>query len=133
MGIYRICRFRLRLRNAAFSTIVFPAVLSVLLLVGRTTRSESFSGNLSGVGRQDTIPDVFTPGDRNGIGDTWQIPGALSSPGNHLRIFNRWGTLVKDVRGYRNDWDGDNLPAGIYYYTYHDGKKTVAGSVTILR
>ena len=78
------------------------------------------------------IPNVFTP-NNDGIFDTWIIPGALSTPGNKLMIFNRWGSIVKEFNGYKNNWDGDNLPAGTYYYTYDDGKETKNGTITIVR
>jgi len=80
------------------------------------------------------IPNVFTPnGDR--IFDTWEIPGALKNPGNKLLVFNRWGNLVKEVSGYKNDWDGGDLPAGTYYYRYEEGsgKPALSGTVTIVK
>ncbi|SHJ58489.1 conserved repeat domain-containing protein/gliding motility-associated C-terminal domain-containing protein [Maribacter aquivivus] len=48
-------------------------------------------------------------------------------PNNNLQVFNRWGTLVYETKGYKNDWDGtsqgratvngsEKLPVGTYYY-----------------
>ena len=48
-------------------------------------------------------------------------------PNNFLQIFNRWGTLVYETKGYNNNWDGTSegratanaeqkLPIGTYYY-----------------
>jgi gliding motility-associated-like protein len=78
------------------------------------------------------IPNVFTP-NNDGTFDTWIIPGADDISTNKLTIFNRWGNIVKEFSGYKNDWDGDNLPAGTYYYTYDDGKSTRTGTVTLVR
>ncbi|HOY95978.1 MAG TPA: gliding motility-associated C-terminal domain-containing protein [Catalimonadaceae bacterium] len=78
------------------------------------------------------IPNVFTP-NNDGTFDTWIIPGADDIPSNKLSIFNRWGNIVKEFSGYKNDWDGDNLPAGTYYYTYDDGKSIRTGTVTLVR
>lgn len=80
------------------------------------------------------IPNVFSPnGDQ--IFDTWEIPGALKNPGNKLLVYNRWGNLVKEANGYRNDWDGGDLPAGTYYYRYEEGsgKPALSGTVTIVK
>jgi hypothetical protein len=40
--------------------------------------------------------------------------------------------VVKEASPYRNDWDGDDLPDGTYYYRYDDGKKTRTGTITII-
>ena len=80
------------------------------------------------------IPDVFTPnGDR--IFDTWEIPGAEKFTGNKLTVFNRWGNVVLDQNGYKNDWDGGDLPAGTYYYRYDEGsgKPVRSGTITIVK
>ncbi len=33
-----------------------------------------------------------------------------------ITIFNRWGKKVYEKENYMNDWDGDGLEAGTYYY-----------------
>ncbi len=54
-------------------------------------------------------------------------------PNNHLKVYNRWGSLVYDKKGYDNTWDGKstsqsamganiNIPIGTYYYTLEWGK-----------
>ena len=54
-----------------------------------------------------------------------------------LLVFDRWGRKVYDDNDYSNDWDGDNLPEGTYYYrlnTYGYYKnESFKGAVTILR
>lgn len=35
---------------------------------------------------------------------------------SELTIFNRWGRIVYHSKDYKNNWDGDNLPDGTYFY-----------------
>lgn len=37
--------------------------------------------------------------------------------GAALTVFNRWGKQVYQSANYQNDWDGNSLPSGIYFYT----------------
>jgi hypothetical protein len=39
------------------------------------------------------------------------------SSGSYFTVFNRWGKEVYASKNYQNDWDGRNLPSGIYFYT----------------
>ncbi len=62
------------------------------------------------------IPNIFTP-NRDGINETFEL-GCLDPGTATLLVYNRWGRLVYDsgVNGYVNQWDGDGLAAGLYYY-----------------
>lgn len=55
---------------------------------------------------------------------------------NELVIFNRWSQKVYETKNYLNDWDGDNLPDGVYFYVLKcHGKfedEIIKGSLTIL-
>jgi len=59
------------------------------------------------------IPNLFTPNmdDKN---EVFYIKGLL--PESTLRIYNRWGNLVYINKNYDNDWDGESLSDGVYYY-----------------
>ena len=35
---------------------------------------------------------------------------------NELYIFNRWGNEVYFAKNYQNDWSGDGLTDGVYFY-----------------
>ncbi len=50
-------------------------------------------------------------------------------------IYNRWGKKVYEGDDYKNDWNGDDLPAGTYFYVVNapNMKSELKGSVTILR
>lgn len=62
------------------------------------------------------IPSVFTP-NGDGYNDTFIIDKLELYPENEIIIFNRWGEAVYSKKGYSRDWDGENLPSGIYYYS----------------
>ena len=56
---------------------------------------------------------------------------------SELTIFNRWGRIVYHSKDYQNNWDGDNLPDGTYFYVLkcHGLKNdaTYNGSVMIVK
>ncbi|MBK8499822.1 MAG: choice-of-anchor L domain-containing protein [Flavobacteriales bacterium] len=79
------------------------------------------------------IPNVITP-NGDGYNDKWSIEGITYSS-NTVAIYNRWGQKVYEATNYRNQWGGDDVPDGTYYYevilTLKERKYT--GSLTILR
>ena len=85
-----------------------------------------------------TIPNAFTP-NGDGINDLWDISALQAYPGCTIAIYNRYGALVYNSVNYPKAWDGTvngkKLAAGTYYYVIDlkNGKKPIAGSVTILR
>jgi len=58
------------------------------------------------------VPNVFTPGDGN--------PNAffevISDGKEEVKIFDRWGKLIYENSDYQDDWAGENVSAGVYYY-----------------
>ncbi|MGE5317177.1 MAG: gliding motility-associated C-terminal domain-containing protein [Chloroflexota bacterium] len=93
------------------------------------------------------IPNVFTPNKDDQINnyfkiakkinDTEKVPIDSEYMRMELIVLDRWGRRVYENLNYKNDWDGDNLPDGTYYYklnTYGYYKnESFKGSVTILR
>ena len=61
------------------------------------------------------IPNIFTP-NGDGKNDTFEIPGLNTYSENELTIINRWGSNVYQKKDYQNDWAGQGLPEGTYYY-----------------
>jgi gliding motility-associated-like protein len=61
------------------------------------------------------IFNVFTP-NGDGVNDFYEIPNLERYISNELVVFNRWGERVFEATNYRNNWDGGNLPDGVYYY-----------------
>ena len=78
-------------------------------------------------------------------GDGWNevffIANIESKPDNYLRVYNRWGNLVYEVEGYKNNWtgtwNGKLLPEGTYFYILEveeeGGTLTYRGAVEIHR
>jgi len=63
------------------------------------------------------IPNVITP-DGDGKNDAFVIQGLQAYPQNNMVIFNRWGNEVWHSTGstYQNNWTGEGLNEGTYYY-----------------
>jgi len=101
------------------------------------------------------IPNVFTP-NGDGVNDYFIITENQGGGGDEraefdnydvlekyyksskLVVFNRWGRVVHESNNYQNDWDGGNLPDGVYFYvlkcqgyTKPDDDFVYKGSVTI--
>jgi len=77
------------------------------------------------------IPNLFTP---NGdIYNEYFKIGCLGSGGWHLRIYNRWGSLVYKSDDYQNNWNGKSESDGVYYYYLAKSKLEYSGWVEILR
>ena len=79
--------------------------------------------------KQLDIPQFISP-NGDGLNDTWEIPELVNYPANTVKVFNRWGNLVFEQKGYYTGWNGsanvnrgltrlmDNktLPEGTYFY-----------------
>ena len=101
------------------------------------------------------IPDqVFTPGNGDGKNDFWRISflNASDYPDNVVKVYNRWGNIVYEGKGYDYDgddstpevtgekWDGTRngnlVPVATYYYVIelNDPDETLlSGAITIIR
>ncbi len=66
-------------------------------------------------GREVEIPNVFTP-NGDGANDKFVIRNLEYYPGARLFIFNRWGQQLYESLDYKNDWGGEGLTAGNYFY-----------------
>jgi gliding motility-associated-like protein len=67
-----------------------------------------------------TIPNTFSP-NNDGVNDLWNIDQLITYPKSVLTIFTRDGHQVYRSIGYTQSWNGNYqgqvLPAGVYYYT----------------
>ncbi|WP_125723236.1 DUF7948 domain-containing protein [Flavobacterium ustbae] len=65
------------------------------------------------------FPKFFTP-NGDGFNDTWTIESAYLAPNSSIRIFDRYGKLIKELR-LNTSWDGTYLgyqePASDYWFT----------------
>ncbi|WP_188547397.1 DUF7948 domain-containing protein [Hymenobacter qilianensis] len=77
------------------------------------------------------MPNIFTPNNDN-LNDTFAP--RISCKNAHLTVFTRWGSKVYEADNYQNDWSGDKLPEGVYYYLLRDTDgKSAKGWVEIKR
>lgn len=59
------------------------------------------------------IPNTFTP-NGDGKNDFFEIDSKII--GAHLKVVDRWGSVVFNHLDYQNDWYGEGLKDGTYYY-----------------
>ncbi|TKC10546.1 tandem-95 repeat protein [Pedobacter polaris] len=62
------------------------------------------------------IPNVITP-DGDGKNDYFVIVGLPNYDRVEVEFYNRWGNQVYINNNYKNDWNGERLNEGTYYYT----------------
>lgn len=65
------------------------------------------------------MPNGFSP-NSDGRNDYFEIRGIDAYPNNEITIFNRWGSIVYQKKGYDNTWNGvstsgSDLPDGTYF------------------
>ncbi|WP_185955243.1 Calx-beta domain-containing protein [Solitalea koreensis] len=82
------------------------------------------------------VPNAFSP-NNDGINDWFIIPG-IENIHSEMVIYNRYGAEVYRIKNYQNNWAGNGIPTGTYYYVIKlndaQGKnENMAGSVTIFR
>ena len=83
------------------------------------------------------IPNVFSP-NGDGKNDQFLIPGLELFTENSLVIVNRWGSHVYEKKGYLDQWTGEGLNEGTYFYVLNvktnSGKwQAFKGYITLLR
>ena len=84
------------------------------------------------------VPNAFSP-NGDGVNDTWVIEALQTYPDAAVQVFDRFGQLVFESKGYAKPWNGGKrgylVPAGTYYYlidTKLPGTKPLTGWVLIL-
>ena len=88
--------------------------------------------------KKPIIPNTFTP-NNDGINDTWVITNLEGYANCRVQVFNRYGQLVFESKGYTKPWDGTlngkSLPFGTFYYVIEpgSGRKPITGYVTIVK
>lgn len=89
------------------------------------------------------IPSAITPGNLDGVNDTWRINKLEPYTQAVVEIFDRWGTLVwRSEPGYPEPWDGHDLkgrlvPSESYHFVIQlntgERKDVVTGLITVIR
>lgn len=116
---------------ATYVTIQIPGTYTVTVTdeCGRTAQDIAQVITICDV----VIPNVITP-NGDGSNDRFEIEGILYVS-NTVKIYNRWGQEVFFSKNYKNQWDGDDLPDGTYFYevTVSRREEPYTGHLTILR
>lgn len=88
---------------------------------------------------QVQIPTMYSP-NGDDINDKWVMQNIEKYADNELFIYNRWGNEIYAKKGYRNEWDGQGVNEGTYYYILKlnihecgEEQKIYTGYVTIMR
>ena len=61
------------------------------------------------------VPNVITP-NGDGKNDSLIFKNLEFFPNSDLKIYDRWGKLVYESPNYINDWQGDKVSDGTYYF-----------------
>lgn len=77
----------------------------------------------------------------DGVNDEWEIDFIEMFPENTVEVYNRWGELLFQSKGYTEKWDGtykgQPLPVGTYYYIINLNDPlfpdAYTGPITIMR
>jgi gliding motility-associated-like protein len=79
------------------------------------------------------IPNIITP-NGDGANEAFKIKNLEYHPNTSLSIFDRWGRKVYDSSNYNNDWRGDGMNDGTFFYILDvpDDKK-YSGYLTIFK
>lgn len=86
------------------------------------------------LGEEDIeVPNAFSP-NGDGINDYFFVTGVEGTQWE-LEIFDRWGASKYRDTAYQNDWNGQDLPEGVYYYVLRSGSgcERFVGNVTLVR
>lgn len=82
------------------------------------------------------IATAVTP-NGDGFNDDWVIGGLEFFPNSMVQVYNRWGQLMFESRGYATRWDatwnGRRVPIADYYFviTYDENEEPITGTVTV--
>jgi gliding motility-associated-like protein len=78
--------------------------------------SESWSNNIDLEFEHPVfVPNVFTPNE-DSYNQYFEITNIGLYKNSKLIVFDRWGMTVFEANGYQNDWDGNAVSSGVYYY-----------------
>lgn len=75
------------------------------------------------------VPNIITP-NSDGLNDYFIIKGMKIDV---IQIFNRWGRMVYETENYQNNWNGENVPDGMYYYLFQSDNQNYKGWLQIIR
>jgi gliding motility-associated-like protein len=121
-------------------TVIFPSIPGIypieLIVINSVGCVDTITSYIV-IDSDDTVtlPNVFTP---NGDGDNDRFIPFEEFPGKwQLTVFNRWGTEIFTTSNLTKGWNGEESPAGTYYWIVEprDGQQgeSQSGYVTMIR
>ncbi|MFZ4785677.1 MAG: gliding motility-associated C-terminal domain-containing protein [Flavobacteriales bacterium] len=121
-------------------TVIFPSIPGIypveLIVINSAGCVDTITSYIV-IDSDDTVtlPNVFTP---NGDGDNDRFIPFEEFPGKwQLTVFNRWGTEIFTTSNLTKGWNGEESPAGTYYWIVEprDGQQgeSQSGYVTMIR
>jgi gliding motility-associated-like protein len=110
---------------------------TVEIIIDNGVCQTSVSYQVNAVECPANFPNVITP-NGDGVNDYFLIPNAYFEPDNHLIILNRWGNVVFETNGYMNNFNGDGITEGVYFYVYtadtkNHREQTMRGVLHLIR
>jgi gliding motility-associated-like protein len=78
------------------------------------------------------IKDVITP-NGDGLNDKWKIDFIQNHFISNVKIFSLSGHIVYQSDKYENDWSGEGLPGGDYFFIVTTVPKTYKGTITLVK
>ena len=117
------------------NTFFNPGEYTMCLTVESNTQCADTVCQLIQVVPATVIPPNVITANNDQINDLLAFKYLEFYPNNVLVVLNRWGNVVFEKEGYSNDWNGDNLNAGTYFYTLivNDGEQEYKGFIQIVR
>ncbi|PWS30562.1 gliding motility-associated C-terminal domain-containing protein [Pedobacter paludis] len=109
-----------------------------IMLVTDMLANGAYFTKISTSGADLFIPNLFTP-NGDGGNDAFEIRGLNFFAENNLVIVNRWGNEVYKSSNYQNNWTGEGLNEGTYFYVLRVKENTSSswqvfkGYVTLIR
>jgi gliding motility-associated-like protein len=102
--------------NSFDSTFLIPGVYPVCLAIQDVFGcSDTLCANINIIPAEIENINIITPNDDNN-NDVLFFDYLDAYDQNELYIFNRWGNEVYFAKNYQNDWSGDGLTDGVYFY-----------------
>lgn len=85
-----------------------------------------------------TVPNVITPGTEDQYNDVLRIeygnpPVARTDLRIQMKIMNRWGVKVFESSDYQDNWKGENVDSGVYYYEIVLGESRCKGWIHLIK
>jgi gliding motility-associated-like protein len=127
-------------KNGSLLPGISQKKLSVYEPGSYTVRVKNFCGELESepievlpvVESKLTFPNIITP-NGDGKNDFFELDPSLE--GSSIQITNRWGMEVYNANDYLNQWDGNDVSSGTYFYTLtnHCLTKTFRGWIQVLK